>query len=105
MINVDPVSGRDYPKTWVQFEDWFATEIACVAYIEKLRWPGGFCCPACGVVDPPTRASRRRLILREKGNINLAQYHAESSVGKPLRQCATCRVNSLAMSTISPLSL
>jgi hypothetical protein len=62
MIDVDPVSGRDYPKTWVQFEDWFATEDACVAYIEKLRWPGGFCCPACGVMDAPTRASRRRLI-------------------------------------------
>jgi hypothetical protein len=22
MIEVNPVAGRDYPKTWVQFEDW-----------------------------------------------------------------------------------
>ncbi|MBK5206822.1 MAG: TRAP transporter large permease subunit, partial [Polaromonas sp.] len=29
MIDVSPLAGRDYPKTWVQFEDWFATEDAC----------------------------------------------------------------------------
>lgn len=64
MLDVNPAAGRDYPKTWVQFEDWFATEDACVAYLEKLRWPGGFCCSACGVVDSPVRASRRRLVCR-----------------------------------------
>lgn len=64
MIDVSPVAGRDYPKTWVQFQDWFACEDACVAYLEKLRWPGGFCCPACGVMDAPARASRRRLVCR-----------------------------------------
>lgn len=64
MADVNPVAGRDDPKTWVQFEDWFATEDACVAYLEKLRWPGGFCCPACGVMDSPVRASRRRLVCR-----------------------------------------
>ncbi|WP_051849084.1 IS1595 family transposase [Thiomonas sp. FB-Cd] len=64
MFDVSPVAGRDYPKTWVQFEEWFATEDACVAYLEKLRWPGGFCCPACGVMDSPVRASRRRLVCR-----------------------------------------
>jgi len=64
MIDADPVAGRDYPKTWVQFQDWFASEDACASYLEKLRWPGGFCCPACGVSDAPVRASRRRLVCR-----------------------------------------
>lgn len=48
----------------MQFEDWFASEVTCFAYLEKLRWPDGFCCPACGVMDAPVRASRRRLICR-----------------------------------------
>ncbi|MDO9147964.1 MAG: IS1595 family transposase [Hydrogenophaga sp.] len=64
MIDADPVAGRNYPKTWVQFQDWFASEDACASYLEKLRWPGGFCCPACGVRDAPVRASRRRLVCR-----------------------------------------
>jgi len=59
-----PVVGVDYPKSWVDFEDWFGSDEACVAYLEKLRWPSGFCCPACGVLDTPGRATRGRLVCR-----------------------------------------
>jgi transposase-like protein len=68
MIIASPEAGRDYPKTWVQFEDWFPTEEACAAYVEKLRWTDGFCCPICGVVEEPVRASRRRLVCRSCGH-------------------------------------
>ena len=64
MNEISPVAGRDYPKTWVEFEDWFASDQSCTAYLEKLRWPGGFCCPACAVLDTPGRATRGRLICR-----------------------------------------
>jgi transposase-like protein len=64
MNQISPVAGRDYPKTWVEFEDWFAGDEACAAYLEKLRWPAGFCCPKCAVMDTPTRATRGRLICR-----------------------------------------
>ena len=64
MDEIAPVAGRDYPESWVDFEGWFASDEACVAYLEKLRWPGGFCCPACGVFDTPGRATRGRLICR-----------------------------------------
>ncbi|MFP5444832.1 MAG: IS1595 family transposase, partial [Betaproteobacteria bacterium] len=34
-----PTPGQDYPRTWNEFLDWFATEEACQAFLEKLRWP------------------------------------------------------------------
>ena len=39
---------ESYPKTAVDFEEWFQTEEACLEYLFKLRWPGGFRCPRCG---------------------------------------------------------
>lgn len=65
---VAPVAGKDYPHNWNQFLDWFATEQACLAYLERLRWPDGFACPACGVVGEPYRSSRARLLCRSCGH-------------------------------------
>jgi len=59
-----PVPGVDYPQTWNEFLDWFPTEEACLAFIERLRWPQGFTCPVCGANEPPYRASRLRLMCR-----------------------------------------
>ena len=36
-----------YPGTWQEFHSWFADEQACTAYLERLRWPTGVCCPKC----------------------------------------------------------
>src|SRR5665647_3451540 len=41
----------DYPRTLMELERRFATEEACAAYLAGLRWPQGFCCPACGGAD------------------------------------------------------
>lgn len=57
-------AGRDYPRIWEQFLDWFPDEAACVSYLEQLRWPEGFVCPRCGQRAEPFRASRHRLICR-----------------------------------------
>ena len=43
-----PVGGVDYPRTWAEFVAWFPDDEACVAYLERLRWGGGFVCPGCG---------------------------------------------------------
>lgn len=59
-----PVSGRDYPRTWDQFLDWFPDDDACTEYLEELRWPEGMVCPRCASVDEPYRTSRGRLICR-----------------------------------------
>jgi transposase-like protein len=38
----------EYPRTVLQFRDWFADEQSCRDYLAKLRWPEGFRCPICG---------------------------------------------------------
>jgi transposase-like protein len=37
----------DYPQALADLEQRFSTEAACRAYLERLRWPGGFRCPRC----------------------------------------------------------
>ena len=37
----------EYPRTVLEFRDWFADEVACRDYLARLRWPKGFCCPVC----------------------------------------------------------
>ncbi len=43
-----PRSGLDYPGSWAALMEWFPDDAACLAYLERLRWPGGFVCPRCG---------------------------------------------------------
>ena len=59
-----PIAGQDYPQTWTQFMDWFATDELCQRYLERLRWPHGFVCTKCGKSAPPYRANRMRLMCR-----------------------------------------
>ena len=47
------MAGVDYPSTFQELDEWFRDEVACRAYIRRLRWPTGFCCPDCGVVGEP----------------------------------------------------
>ena len=61
---VAPIPGKDYPQTWNEFLDWFATEEACLGYLERLRWADGFVCPRCATVGEAYRASRTRLMCR-----------------------------------------
>jgi len=42
-----PVGGVDYPRTIVEFDQWFPDEDACISYLMRLRWPTGFVCPSC----------------------------------------------------------
>ena len=59
-----PEAGKDYPRNWNEFLDWFGSEEACLAYLERLRWPQEFVCPACGASQLPYRSSRARLMCR-----------------------------------------
>ncbi len=43
-----PLAGRDYPRSVGELQSWFATDDDCLDYLEWLRWPEGFVCPACG---------------------------------------------------------
>jgi len=37
-----------FPRTVIEFEERFATEASCIAYLREHRWPKGFECPKCG---------------------------------------------------------
>jgi len=43
-----PLPGVDYPRSVGEFRVWFGTDEACLDYLEWVRWPDGFACPACG---------------------------------------------------------
>jgi transposase-like protein len=57
----------DFPRTQLEFEQRFASEADCIAYLRRLRWPSGFQCPRCGCSKAWQLAAR------------------------PLDQCASCR--------------
>ncbi len=61
-----PVCNVDYPGTFQEFDKWFSTEKACLAYISKLRWPQGFTCPSCGVSEENPSIMGRGLFLCRK---------------------------------------
>ena len=57
-----PTPGRDYPRTWNEFLDWFATEEA-QAFLEK-RWPQASSARVAATHGDVYRASRTRLMCR-----------------------------------------
>jgi len=56
------MAGRDYPRTYREFVGVFPDDGACAAYLERLRWPDGFICPACAEKGTPWRQTRGRLV-------------------------------------------
>src|SRR4051794_41835057 len=62
-----PQPGVDYPRSFPEFEARFASESSCRSYIRQLRWPEGFVCPRCGVMDDPSEMSRGLLLCRACG--------------------------------------
>ena len=56
------VAGQDYPQTYREFVEMFPGADACAAYLQRLRWPNGFVCPACGATAAPWRKTRGRLV-------------------------------------------
>ena len=64
LIGAHPKAGVDYPSGWSELLAWFPDEAACRSFLERLRWPLGFACPVCGVLDAPWRQSRGRLTCR-----------------------------------------
>src|SRR3954447_17208793 len=82
----NPQPGVDYPCTFQEFEVWFGSEAACRAYIRRLRWPDGFVCPACGVMDDPSEMSRGLLLCRHcRRQASLTAGTIFQDTHKPLR--------------------
>lgn len=55
-----PVAGRDYPGSYGELLAWFPDDDACLDYLDWLRWPDGWRCPACAGERGWLLASARR---------------------------------------------
>lgn len=42
---------EDYPRTLLELEQRFDNEAACAEYLARLRWPSGWACLRCSVVE------------------------------------------------------
>lgn len=56
----------------MEFQERFATELACLEYLAASRWPEGFVCPACG--------GRRAWVLERRHLWECVSCHAQTSV-------------------------
>lgn len=63
---------EDYPGDLVEFGERFTSEAACRAYLERIRWPNGFRCPACG--------AERAWPTGRQGVLECAGCHHQTSV-------------------------
>jgi transposase-like protein len=80
-----PQGGRDYPRTLQEFHEWFPTEEACLEFLQRLRWPDGFHCPACGGERAwPTARGQRRCVQCQRQTSPTAGTIFEGT-RKPLR--------------------
>ena len=59
---VSVAAGADFPRTYREFVREFPDDGACAAYLERVRWPAGFCCPSCHASSAPWRLTRGRLV-------------------------------------------
>lgn len=41
------IDRKNLPSTHRKFVQQFSDDQSCAAFLEKLRWPDGFCCPVC----------------------------------------------------------
>jgi len=82
-----PVAGTDYPRTFQEFDIWFASEENCLQYVAKLRWPDGFRCPACGVIaENPSLMERGLYLCRQcKHQTSITAGTLFHKTHKPLR--------------------
>jgi transposase-like protein len=52
----------NFPSIYRDFVKMFADDSACATYLERLRCPNGFVCPACQQQREPWRQTRGRLV-------------------------------------------
>ena len=64
-----PRASEHYPSSLGEFRAWFGTDADCLNYLEWLRWPTGFRCPANAAGMAGRRIEQelaRSRVLREK---------------------------------------
>jgi transposase-like protein len=54
----------NFPQSLPEFQHRFPDEQSCAAYLEEMRWPKGFVCPACNQTAPAYRIAKREDVLQ-----------------------------------------
>ena len=75
------LAGIDYPRTFQEFDVWFASEESCFHYVAKLR------CPACGATtENPSLMKRGFYLCRQcKRQTSITAGILFQKTHKPLR--------------------
>lgn len=58
----------DFPKSVLEFQQWFPDEEACIKYLYESRWSDGFICPVCG--DTEAYYIKTRRVFQCKANMH-----------------------------------
>lgn len=58
----------DFPKSELEFHQWFPNEEACIKYLYDSRWPDGFVCPICGDQEAYYISSRKLFECKTNGH-------------------------------------
>jgi transposase-like protein len=61
----------NYPGNQIEFEEMFKTELDCINYLTKVRWPQGFICPICASI---------RYWKKSKGRFECIDCHTETTI-------------------------
>ncbi len=81
-----PVAGVDYPRTFSEFDKFFAEEAASRKYLLRLRWPDGFACPRCGSTVGAWATARGYLHCRAcEGETSITAGTVFENTRRPLR--------------------
>jgi predicted amidophosphoribosyltransferase len=86
LVERRPLAGVDYPRTLVEFDAFFRDEAACRQFLERLRWPNGFVCPACANGGSSWRMERGlHLCSRCRRQVSVTAGTLFEKTRKPLR--------------------
>jgi transposase-like protein len=78
-------AGVDYPKDLSGFDRFFPEEDACERFLERLRWPNGFVCPACGHAEEPWQSARGVLCPKCRHRASVTAGTIFEGTRKPLK--------------------
>jgi len=78
-----PLAKQPGPRSLLEFQQLFASEAQCAAYLRNIRWPAGFVCPKCGSRTGYTLATRRVTECRNGHPVSLTGRHGPASKQAP----------------------
>ena len=79
-------AGVDYPRNFIEFEEFFPDEEAAHRHLEGLRWPEGFRCPRCAETTAAWRFGRGLLICSAcRQQVSVTAGTLFEKTRKPLR--------------------